>query len=88
MEVHRIEELGFVPSESEVAQSCLTLCNPMDFSPPGSSIHGISQAKEYWSGSPFPSPGDLPDPEIEPRTPALQVDALLSEPPGKFPIGT
>ena len=38
----------------------------------------------YWSGVPFLSPGDLPDPAIEPRSPALQADALLSEPPGKF----
>ena len=38
--------------------------------------------QEYWSGLPFPSPGDLPDPGIEPRSPALQVDCLLSEPPG------
>ena len=37
--------------------------------------------QEYWSGLPFPSPGDLPDTEIEPRSPALQADALLSEPP-------
>ena len=36
-----------------------------------------------WSGLPFPSPGDLPDPEIEPRSPTLQADALTSEPPGK-----
>ena len=39
--------------------------------------------QEYWSGLPFPSPGDLPNPGIEPRSPALQVDALPSEPPGK-----
>ena len=39
--------------------------------------------KEYWSGLPFPSPGDLPDPGIEPRSPTLQADALTSEPPGK-----
>ena len=38
---------------------------------------------EYWSGLPFPSPGDLPDPGIEPGSPALQADSLLSEPPGK-----
>jgi len=38
--------------------------------------------QEYWSGLPFPSPGDLPDPEIEPGSPALQADALLSEPQG------
>ena len=36
-----------------------------------------------WSGLPFPSPGDLPDPGIEPRSPALQADTLPSEPPGK-----
>ena len=39
--------------------------------------------QESWSGLPFPSPGDLPDPGIEPRSPALQADALPSEPPGK-----
>ena len=39
--------------------------------------------QEYWSGLPFPSPGDLPDPGIKPRSPALQADALTSEPPGK-----
>ena len=40
--------------------------------------------QEYWSGLPFPSPGDLPSPGIEPRSPALQADALTSEPPGKL----
>ena len=39
--------------------------------------------QEYWSGSPFPSPGDLPNPGIEPGSPALQADALPSEPSGK-----
>ena len=39
--------------------------------------------QEYWSGSPFSSPGDLPDPGIKPRSPALQADGLLSEPPEK-----
>ena len=39
--------------------------------------------RECWSGLPFPSPGDLPDPGIELRSPALQADALPSEPPGK-----
>ena len=44
--------------------------------------------QEYWSGLPFPSPGDLPDPGIEPRSPALQAeDALPSEPPGKPHLG-
>ena len=39
--------------------------------------------QEYWSGLPFPSPGDLPDPGIKPGSPTLQADALASEPPGK-----
>ena len=39
--------------------------------------------QEYWSGLPFPSPGDLPNPGVEPRSPALQADALTSELPGK-----
>ena len=62
----------------EVDQLCLTPCNPMDCSPPD----GFSR-QEYWSGLPFPSPGDLPNPGIEPRSPALQADALTSEPPRK-----
>ena len=121
-----------VKTESEVAQSCPTLSNPMDCSLPGSSIHGISQARvlewgaitfsgmkaissvqllssvrlfatpwtiahqallsmgfprqEYWNGLPFPPPGYLPDPEIEPTSPvspALQEICLPTEPPGK-----
>ena len=39
--------------------------------------------QQYWSRLPFPSPGDLPNPEIEPRSPTLQADAFPSEPPGK-----
>ena len=41
--------------------------------------------QEYWSGLPFPSPGDLPNPGIKPGSPSLQADALSSEPPGKPP---
>ena len=44
--------------------------------------------QEYWSGLPFPSPGDLPDPGIEPKSPTLQADALTSEPPGKQTLQT
>ena len=66
---------------AEFAQSCPTLCDPMDYivhqAPP-------SSRQEYWSGLPFPSPGNLPDPRIEPRSPALQADALTSEPPGNI----
>ena len=42
--------------------------------------------QEYWSGLPFPSAGDLPDPGIKPGSPALQVDSLMSELPGKDPV--
>ena len=66
---------------SSVAQSCLTLCDPMDCSLPGSSVHGFSR-QEYWSGLPFPSPGDLSNPGIEPDAPALQK-RLSTEPPGQ-----
>ena len=65
-----------------VAQSYLTFCNPMDCRPPGSSVHGIFR-QEYWNGLPFPSPGDLPNSGIEPRSPALQANSLTSEPSGK-----
>ena len=40
-------------------------------------------SQEYWSGLPFPSPGDLPNPGVEPGSPALQADTLPPEPPGK-----
>ena len=57
-------------------------CNPVDCSLPGSSVHGFSR-QGYWSGLPFPSPGDLPNPGIEPESPTSRADALTSEPPGK-----
>ena len=117
-----------VKSESEVAQSCPTLSDPMDCSLPGSSVHGIFQARvlewgatafsnkdtsesesrsvmsdslqlhgnsiqsveffrpEYWSGCPFPSPGDLPSPKIKLLLLCLlhrQVDSLPLALPGK-----
>ena len=65
-----------------VAKSYPTLCNSMDCSSPGSSVCGILR-QEYWSGLPFPSPEDLPNPGIEPRSPTMQADSLPSEPPGK-----
>ena len=42
--------------------------------------------KEYWNGLPFPSPGDLPNPGIEPGLPTLQADSLQSEPPRNYPL--
>ena len=62
--------------------SCLTLCDPMDYSPPGSSVMGFSK-QEYWSGLPFPSPRDLPDPGMEPVPPALAGRVFTTLPPGK-----
>ena len=65
-----------------VAQLCLTLCDPMNGSPPSSSVYGILQARILeWVA--FPSPGNLPNPEIQPNSPAFQADSLLSKPPGK-----
>ena len=75
-----------------VTQSCLTLFDAMGCSPPGSSVHRILfffvfpivfSRQEYWSGLPFPSPGDLPNPGMVPGSSVLQVDSLPSEPPGK-----
>ena len=63
-------------------QSCLTLCNPMDGSPPGSPSLGFSR-QEYWSGLPCPPPGDLPDPGIKTGCSEVLAGSLLSEPPGK-----
>ena len=117
-------------SESEVAQACPAVCDPMDCSLPGSWVHGIFQAtvlewvaisfskgssqprdqtqvsriagrryckpvahqaplsmgfprQEYWSVLPFPSPGDLPAPGIEPASPALAGGFFTAEPPWK-----
>ena len=56
------------------------LCDHMYCSPPGSSMEFSKQ--EYWGRLPFPSPGDLPDPGIKPRSPALYADSLPVEPPG------
>ena len=76
-----------VYSEVLVTQLCPAVCDPMDYSPPDSSVHGILQVR-CWRGLPFPSPGDdLPDPGVKSRSPALQAASLLSEPPGKPPSG-
>ena len=67
------------------AQSCLTLCDPVDCSPSSSSVRKFSR-QEYRNGLPFPSPGDLSDPGIEPAapvSPALAGRFLTSVPPGK-----
>ena len=71
-----------------VTQLCLTLCNPMYCSLPGSSPLSMGFSRqEYWSGLPCPPPGDLPNPRMEPRSHTLQADSSPSEPPGK-PMNT
>ena len=71
--------LNMYESESEVAQLCLTLCGPVDCSLPGSSVRGILQARILeWVAISFSR--DLPDPGIEPGSPAFQADTLPSEP--------
>ena len=68
-----------------VAHSCLIHCDFMDCSPPGSSVHGISQAA-YWSGLPCPTLEDLPDQRIEPAFPVSSAQAggfFTTVPPGK-----
>ena len=72
-------ELGF---KVLVAWSSLTLCDPMDCNPPGSSVHGILQARILEWAIPFP--GDLPNPRVKSRSFVLQADSLLSEPPEKL----
>ena len=64
-------------------QSCLTLCDTVDCSLPGSSIHGGSLGKNNGVGCHALLHGDLPNPWIEPRSPALKVNSLPSNPPGK-----
>ena len=68
---------------TESLQLFPTLCDPIHCNSPGSSVHGILQARTLeWVA--FPPPGDLPHPGTEPESPALQVDSLLSELPGKL----
>ena len=64
----------------KISQLCPTLWDPIDCSPPGSMEFS---RQEYWSRYPLPSPGDLPNPGVEPRYPALQADSFLSEPSRK-----
>ena len=64
-----------------VTQSCLTVTPWATARQAPLSMEFSRQ--EYWSGLPFPSPGDLPNPGIEHGSPALQADSLPSEPPGK-----
>ena len=64
--------------KKDSAKSCLILVIPRTVARKTPLSMGFSR-QEYWSGLPFPSPGDLPNPGIEPRSPALQADALSTE---------
>ena len=77
----KCELSSFLPA-CLVTQSCPTPCDPMDCSHQAPLSMKFSR-QEYWSGLPFPSPGDLSDPGMEPGSPALQADSLLSEPLGE-----
>ena len=78
--------LGNLKERKKVKVKSLTLVQL--FETPWTLVHQAPQSmqfsrQEYWTGFPFLSPGDLPNPGIKPGSPALQADALLSEPPGK-----
>ena len=70
-------------SLSLVVKLCLTLTTPWTVAHQAPLSIGFSR-QEYWSGLPFPSPWDLPDPGIKPRSPALQADSLPTELPINF----
>ena len=72
----------YIYTQVYIAPLCPALCDPMDYSPPGSSVHGIFQARMLkWVA--FPSPGDLPNAEMEPESPARAGRFFTTEPPGK-----
>ena len=78
---HYFKSSPEVEVKALTTQLCLGLCNPMDCSLPGSSVHGIFQARILEEVT-IPSPGDHPNPGT-PGSFELQMDSLLSEPPGK-----
>ena len=80
-QVKVLEIVSCLPAKS--LQSCPALCDPMDYIACQSPQSMGFSRQEYWSRLPCPPSGDLPNPGIEPRFPAVQVDSLPSEPPGK-----
>ena len=81
--LERTQVTGWMPMAPSLKEYCMRvqlfshvqLCDPMDYSPPGTSVHRISQAR-ILAWLPFPTPGDIPDPCIEPVFPAMQADSL------------
>ena len=83
----------FLVNIKEVKQgNCSSFSHVRLFEIPGTVVRQVPLSmefsrQEFWSELPFPSPGDLPNPGIEPGSPTLQADSLLSEPPGKPQVG-
>ena len=87
----KIEMISDIFSDHNTMSEVKSLSRVQLFATPWTVVYQASLSMgfsrhEYWSGLPCPSPGDLPDPGIKPRSLALQADALPSEPPGKSPI--
>ena len=82
----KLKKVGKLKMKVLVAQLCSTLWDPIDCSHLGPLSMEFSR-QEYWRGVPFPSPGEIPNPGINPRSPALQADSLPSEPPEKPKVG-
>ena len=84
--LNRVPLIPFLPLNNKVKVKSLSRirlsATPWTVAYQAPASMGFSR-QEYWSGLPFPSPGDLPDPGIEPWSPSLQGDALTSQPPGK-----
>ena len=86
--VKEVKQLHAIIAEPYIEQLVKSLSRVQLFAAPWTVAYqappsmGFSR-QEYWSGVPFPSPGDLPNLGIEPGSPALQADALPSKPPGK-----
>ena len=78
-----LEVLWILCAKCLVAQLCLTLCDPMDCSPPGSSVHGDSPGKNTGVGCHALLQEIFPGPGIKPGSPAVQVDSLPAVLPGK-----
>ena len=79
-------EAGVCCCSCLVPKLCPSLYDPMNCSPPAPLSLGFPRQK-YWSGSPFPSPGDLPDPGIEPTSPAMAGSFFTTEPQGSPEVG-
>ena len=91
-EVAKVLEFPLLPAFKVCVCVCVLicfshvrLCNPVDLASQAPLSMGFSR-QEYWHGLPFPSPGDVPNPGIEPRSPVLQAVSLPSEPLGKQPL--